>query len=187
MNIVFLVEERSMEVVLEGVLPSILPDNVGYTIVKHSGKSNLKKSIPRKIKGWNIPDTYFVIIIDQDSNDCLKLKDEIKSLCPPEHAKNDVLIRIVCHELEAWYFGDLGAVSEAYGLDLTKLEQKRKYSVPDSIENPKDELKKLIPQHEQISGARKIAPLMDINNNRSKSFNVLLDGIRRILQKGMDG
>lgn len=31
--------------------------------------------------------------------------------------------------------------------------------------NPKAELKRLLPEHQQISGARKIAPIIDIENN----------------------
>ena len=180
MYIVFLLEESSTKYLLDILLPRILPEDVMYITIPHDGKSDLKASIPKKLKAWNVPDTKFVIIQDQDSNDCVQLKKDIKALCYSTNKKP--LIRIACHEMEAWYFGDLAAVSKAYNKDFTGLSQKRKYRNPDSIINPKKELRKLIPEHEQIAGAKRIGPYMDINNNSSHSFNVLVDGIRTLIK-----
>ncbi len=177
MNIVFLLEEASAKYLLESLLPRILPPGIIYQLIPHEGKQDLEKSIPRKLAAWNTPDTKFVIVHDQDSNDCIELKSAIRQLC--DKSNKSVLIRIACRELESWYFGDLKAVSSAYGRDLTALSQKSKYRNPDRIGNPKQELRKLVPEYEQIAGARKIGPLMDLENNTSKSFNVLLEGIRR--------
>ena len=77
MNIVFLLEEKSMKALLDIVLPRILPPDVDFYTVPHEGKSDLQKSIPHKLKAWNIPDTKFVIVQDQDSNDCRKLKQKL--------------------------------------------------------------------------------------------------------------
>ncbi len=46
-RVVFLLEERSMKVLLEGVLPRLVPDLL-FLCVTHSGKQDLEKSIPRK-------------------------------------------------------------------------------------------------------------------------------------------
>lgn len=107
----------------------------------------------------------FVVVQAQDSNDCRELKEKLLELC--KKSKKEVLIRIACHELEAWYFGDMNVLSKAYGVDLSAAKRKRKYQVPDAIMNPKAELKRLLPEHQQISGARKIAPIIDIENNPS--------------------
>ena len=93
-----------------------------------------------------------------------------------------VLIRIACRELEAWYWGDLAAVSEAYGVDLNYLSAKRKYRNPDSIDHPKKELKRYIPQMGQIEGARRIAPHMNLGENTSRSFQVFVQGVKRLCE-----
>ena len=47
----------------------------------------------------------------------------------------DTLIRIACHELEAWYLGDLAAVEQGLELKkLGKLQNQRKYRNPDNID-----------------------------------------------------
>ena len=52
----FLVEERSMAEVLKVLLPRILPASwvldENYFIRPHEGKSDLKRSIPKKLKGF---------------------------------------------------------------------------------------------------------------------------------------
>ena len=50
MNIVFLLEEKSMKALLDIVLPRILPPDVDFYTVPHEGKSDLQKSIPQKLK-----------------------------------------------------------------------------------------------------------------------------------------
>lgn len=46
--------------------------------------------------------------------------------------------------------------------------------------NPKSELKRLLPGHQQISGARKIAPVIGIEDNSSVSFQMFVNGVKRI-------
>lgn len=180
MNIVFLVEEPSMKELLKGILPKILPTGAEYKIIQHSGKSDLQKSIPRKLAVWNVPDTKFVILQDQDSADCRRVKSDLQSISGA--SGKTPLIRIVCRELESWYFGDLQAVSKAYGKDLTLLAKKSKYRSPDDIGNPKEELRKLLPLHQQLSGARKIGPLMKIEKNTSESFQQFVKGLKELIK-----
>ncbi len=47
--------------------------------------------------------------------------------------------------------------------------------------NPKAELKRLLPEHQQISGARKIAPIIGIENNSSVSFQMFVNGVKRMV------
>ena len=56
---------------------------------------------------------------------------ELLEIILPKILHNDVLIRIACTELESWYFGDLTAVSMAYGKDFTSFSAKSKYRIPD--------------------------------------------------------
>ena len=175
MKLVFFLEERSMKELLDGILPRILPDGVSFLTIAHQGKSDLEKSLPIKLKGWNEPDTKFIVVHDQDSNNCVELKQKLKKLCAG-YGK-EVLIRISCHELEAWYWGDLSAVSKAFGRDISTLSNKRKYHIPDMIENPKQELKRYLPGMGQIDSARRIAAHMSITKNTSHSFNVFVQGV----------
>ena len=178
--LVFLLEEPSMKEVLDIILPQILPDSVLFRTIPHSGKSDLEASIPHKLKAWRQPDTKFVIVRDQDSADCMQVKEALKKLAEPYGRQ--VLIRIACRELEAWYFGDLNAVSKAYHTDVSGLSKKSKYRNPDTIGNPKEEMRKLFPSHQQLDGARRIAVHMDIENNTSDSFNCFVSGVRSFAQ-----
>ena len=181
MRLVFLLEEKSMQYFLDGILPKIFPPEIGFITIHHDGKSALRRSIPRKLAGWNEPGVRFIIVQDQDSGDCRVLKKELVALCEKAGKKeNEVLVRIACHELEAWYFGDLEAVGKAYDKNLSALSGKKNYRIPDKIENPKWELKKHIPEHQQIQGARKIAPYIDIERNTSESFRAFVSGVKRI-------
>lgn len=76
MKIVFLLEERSMKELIDGLIPRILPEEVSFLSIPHEGKSDLEKSIPRKISSWRDadPNVKFVIVHDQDSNNCVELK-----------------------------------------------------------------------------------------------------------------
>ena len=57
---------------------------------------------------------------------------------------------------------------------------KKKFRVPDAIPDPKEELYRLIPEHQQISGAKRVAPHMDIERNTSASFQQFVRGVRRL-------
>lgn len=170
----------SLKELLDNILPKILPEGVSFKTIPHSGKSDLQKSIPRKLKGWGTNNTSFVILHDKDSNDCIKLKRALQALCDKAD-RPDTLVRIVCTELESWYLGDLAAVEEAYNIkNLSKQQTKSKFRDPDSIENAAEEIKKIVKSYQKISGARLISKNMNISNNLSKSFNIFVEGIKRI-------
>lgn len=180
MNLVFLLEEPSMQLCLESLLPKILPESVSFICIKHQGKSDLEKSIPKKLRGWNIPDSKFIIVRDQDSGDCVTIKNNLIQLCQ-RAGKNADLIRIACRELESWFLGDLAAVEKAFHKNgLSRLQAKNKFRNPDRLGSPSRELLTLIPQYQKKSGAKKIAPHLSIQNNKSHSFNVFVSGVVRI-------
>ena len=141
----------------------------------------MELSIPRKLRGWNEPgDIRFVILHDQDNKDCVTLKKQLLEICQ-KNSERPFIVRIACQELEAWYFGDLNALAQAYGKPkLRRLTHQRKFRVPDSIPMPKEILQKLLPEYQEISGAQKIAPLMDIEQNVSTSFRQFVKGVRRL-------
>ena len=62
MRLEFLLEEKSMAEVLNIILPKLIPNNIKWNLHPHSGKSDLKKSIPRKIKVFrHYPEIYVII------------------------------------------------------------------------------------------------------------------------------
>ena len=183
MKLVFLLEEPSTKCLLDALLPKILPKSVEFQTISHRGKRDLQKSIPRKLRGWNDPgDVRFIIVHDQDGKDCIRLKQELLSLC--ENTGKEVLVRIACQEMESWYFGDMNALAIAYDKPkLNRISTQKKYRIPDDIPSPKEELYKLVPEHQQIEGAKRIAPYMNIENNTSMSFNQFVTGVRRFAQR----
>lgn len=180
MKLIFLLEEPSMKYLLDELLPRILPPDVTFQTIPHRGKRDLEKSIPRKLRGWNEPgDIRFVILHDQDTKDCVSLKTALQQLC--DVTERPCLVRIACQEMEAWYFGDVNALCLAYGQPkLRDVIRKEKFRIPDAIPNPKEQLYKLIPEHQQISGAKRVAPHMNIEQNTSVSFQKFVSGVRRM-------
>lgn len=183
MRLVFMVEERSMKELLDRLLPRILPQHVSYLIIAHEGKTDLQKSIPIKLRAWNIPGDRFVIVQDQDSADCRELKGKLKRLCT-EAGKPDVLIRIVCHELETWFLGDLLALEHAFHIKgLTSKQKSLKYRDPDALNNAAQELKKMVSEYQKINGARAVGAYIHIDQNCSRSFQAFISGLRQFIQE----
>lgn len=180
-----LTEELSMENFLRVILPRILPE--GYLldtncfIRPHEGKSHLKKSIPKKIKAYprfGYP-VKVIIIHDQDSNDCKLLKQELVALTQPTSVP--VLVRIACKELENWFLGDLDAVEKVFPKSKSStLKGRSRYTNPDIVFGA-DELKNLCGEFSKTFISKEIPKYMDIDMNRSKSFNCFLSGLRNFL------
>ena len=183
-TIVFCLEEPSAEEMLKGLLPRILPGGVSYRCMVFEGKQDLEKQLVRRMRGWRMPRTNFVVVRDQDSAPCRDVKKRLRRLCI-EAGRPGALVRIACHELESWYLGDLAAVEAALLLrGLAQKQNRRKYREPDSLTNAAQELKNLTQQrYRKISGSRAIGPHLSLNANRSRSFGVFLSGIKSVVAR----
>ena len=157
---------------LEGILPQILPGGIGYRCVVFEGKQDLEKRLPKRLRGWqHIEETKFIVLRDQDSADCRLIKQRLIEICR-EAGRPETLVRIACRELESFYLGDLAAVGQAFDkANLGKQQKGKKFRNPDMLSNPVQELQKLVPDYQKLSGSRKIASQMKIDANRSESFN----------------
>jgi len=179
-RVVFLLEEPSMKHFLEGLLPRVVP-SLRYLCGTHEGKQDLERSVPRKLRAWREPGVRFVIVRDNDGADCRASKARLVDLCS-QGGRPDTLIRIVCQELESWYLGEPEALIHAYGdsTTLNGLARKARFRDPDSLRRPSEDLVKLLPGFQKISGARRLGQLVTEEGNSSTSFRNFLAGIRRV-------
>ncbi len=184
-RVVFLLEEYSMKVLLEGLLPRLFPD-LPFLCLPHEGKQDLKKSIPRKLRAWREPGVRFVVVLDNDGSDCLTLKQYLVDITR-RSGRTDTIVRIVCQELEAWYFGAPDALANAFARpNLRALAGRARFRDPDAIFKPARALAARVEEFQKVSGARRMAQELT-RENRSRSFQVLMagiDGLAAEIQQG---
>lgn len=181
-TVVFFLEEPSAKEMLDAVVPRLLPEGCVHQCIHFSGKQDLERNLVRKLKGWQKPDSVFVVLRDQDAGDCREIKRRLNELCV-QAGRGSVLVRIACHELESFYLGDLAAVEK--GLEIVGLASKQgqaKFRDPDTLANPSEELRRLTNKgYQKLLGSRAISPHLDLDANKSRSFNTLLSGLRRLV------
>jgi hypothetical protein len=183
-TLAFFLEEPSAKEMLMGLLPRILPDSIQVRYLVFRGKQDLEKNLKRRLRGWMTPDSLFVVLRDQDSGDCRAVKSKLTDICR-EAGRDGVLIRVACRELESFYLGDLAAVEEGLGISgLRSRQQNRKFRNPDRLGSPSRELIRLTRNaYDKISGSRAIGPKLTLEGNRSRSFQVLLSGLRKLINE----
>jgi hypothetical protein len=183
-QLVLFLEEPSAREMLAGLLPRVLPKDMVFRCVVFEGKQDLEKRLPGKLRGWQAPDTLFVVLRDKDQGDCVEIKDRLVRICN-EAGRPETLVRIACHELESWYLGDLAAVEKGLAIGgLARHRLKAKYKNPDRLANPAQELQRLTGnRYQKVSGSRSIGPYLEANGNASHSFSVFVSGIRRLIDE----
>jgi len=171
-----------------------LPANlIGHTDPE---KRILLDRLPKILRGYSQSlqhiDAAVLVVIDLDRRDCLQFKQELVNLYEQCCPRLSVLFRIAIEEIEAWLLGDRGALKRAYPRAKDPiLNTYVQDSICDTWEKMADalytggsvKLKALgYPLIGEIKGewASNISPLIDINHNRSKSFQVFCDGVRRL-------
>jgi Domain of unknown function (DUF4276) len=198
LHLEFLVEEASLESALIQLLPKILPSTVSSKIHAFRGKTDLLAKLPNRLKGyqaWLPPDWKIVVLIDEDREDCLKLKKQLediailaglitKSSCQ-KNKSFQVLNRIVVEELEAWFFGDVEAICQAYPKVSANLATQQPYRDPDAIKGGTWEALERVLRRagyhqgglEKYKASSEISKYMNPESNRSKSFQVFCQGL----------
>lgn len=180
MTLIILTEEASMKTTLQHLLPKIGVDLSTVTIIAHQGKSDLEKSIPRKLRGWQDPTARFLILRDNDRGDCRLRKSHLAEMVFNAGKTQKSKVRIVCQELESWFLADVPALTLAGYVVLGK-QPKFASKDPDTISHPVHEMEKLRPGYGKVSGAAAIAPHLDPNNVRSASFRNTVQAIRDLI------
>lgn len=180
-TLVVFLEEPSAAALLKVLLPPLLPSGCGLKCITFEGKQDLERNLERKLRSWLMPDTLFLVMRDRDSEDFRIVKKRLVDICCRAGHPHAV-VRIACGELESFYLGDLEAVTSAFGCRMPS-DNSAKFRDPDHLNNAADELKRLTGgAYQKISGSREIARFLKTDGtNRSRSFNVLLEGVRRLL------
>ena len=189
-----------MEAFLRAVLPKLLGDT-HFTIHAFRGKDQLLKRLPSRLNGyarWIPPDYRIVVLVDRDNEDCGKLKAQLEQMAfnaglttrsQPVGGRFTVINRIVIEELEAWYFGDWQAVQRVYPRVSQYVPAKSRYRDPDAIQGGTWEHFARVLRRagyyknglRKIEAAQTIGPLIDLENNRSHSFQCFRDALRGLV------
>jgi hypothetical protein len=186
-----LVEEASMEIALETLLPRIVP-GTDFVIRRFNGKQDLLRKLPQRLSGYKqwvaTNQVALVVVTDRDDDDCHLLADAagIPRASVATSTAGVVLNRIAVEELEAWFFGDTAALVTAYPGVPETLATRAKFREPDDVKGGTWEALERVLQaagHHRgglakIRAARDISLHMDVESNSSQSFAAFRDGVR---------
>lgn len=181
-TLVFLLEEESAKNMLIPVVKRLVPEEIPVQYITFNGKQDLERQLVKKIRFWCDPDSRFIILRDKDSGDCGVIKQRLLALAQESGKADLCLVRIACHELESFFLGDLAAVAQGLNLPaVAAMQDKQKFRTPDALANAAEELKKLTNRkYSKLAGSRAIGPHLKLDgSNRSHSFGVLMEAIRR--------
>lgn len=178
MNLIIFTEEPSMKEALRHLLPKLGVDPRNVRIISFDGIGNMMNSLPLQLRALAVDRNARVLILrDNDNGNCLHHKSAIVHQVASAGLTTRTKVRIVCQMLESWFIGDANAL--ACSRHLTRPVPKRLRTCdPDSLGNPKSELRRLRDGYNEITGAKAIAPHLDTSANRSASFRMTVEAIR---------
>ena len=164
-RLVFFLEEPSARKFLLGFLPKIGFQRHEYEIQRpYSGKQDLLKYFTDDLRDWRNPNDQFLVLVDQDANDCKRLKEsgiraKAREKCREQAEK--MRVRIACWELEAWYLGDISALRCAYPDAPDSAWKKiRQAENPDAMMKPSDILAQSVRGFRKGSAAEKMGAIL---------------------------
>jgi len=194
-----LVEEPSAETALRLLLPRIIPD-VPFALRVFQGKHDLLKKLPNLMKGYvqwpGVAAARVVVLIDRDDEDCHTLRSRLDTIATDAGfvatgSLRQILNRIAVEELEAWFIGDISAVTSAFPRVPAATSTKSVFRNPDAvIGGTWEAFERLLQKHgycknglAKIGTASAIATYMDVEKNESRSFQVFRDGLRKFVSR----
>ena len=133
-----------------------------------------------------------VVVVDLDERECMAFKRQLCDVLDACDPRPKVLFRIAIEEIEAWLLGDRGAVKAAYPrAKRAVLDGYAQDDICGTWEVLADAVHRGGSAQIRNAGwpasgnakcewARKIAPHMDPDRNRSPSFRAFRDGVRRL-------
>jgi hypothetical protein len=196
-HVEFLVEEPSAEAAISALVPKILGQGFSFNVYAYQGKHDLLRKLPSRLRGFRswLPETAgIVVLIDADEQDCEEQKTALENAArlagfltrrSADGRRFQVLNRLAVEELEAWFFGDIDALREAYPGIPASLGERASYRHPDAIrggtwEALERELQRVGHHREglaKIRAAREVSVCMEPLRNRSPSFRAFREGL----------
>ncbi len=200
-HVEFLVEEPSAEAALGNLVPKILGPGFSFQVYPYQGKRDLLKKLPSRLQGyrsWLPGDWGIVVLIDADGQDCREQKGVLENAArqagfltrgSAQDGRFQVLNRLAVEELEAWFFGDVDALRQAYPGIPPSLGARASYRDPDAVrggtwEALERELQR-VGHHlgglAKIKAAREISAHLEPLRNRSLSFRTFRQGLLNLV------
>jgi len=210
MHFEFLTEDQSSGKAMEILIPKLLGEGGSHRIRSYKGlgripkglrpKSDANKRIlldqlPRILRGYGrTPNSGIVVVIcDLDDKDNIEFRSELQGILNVCNPKPPTLFCLAIEEFEAWYLGDLNAVRKAYPNAIEGVLKKYKNdsicgtweTLADAVY--KDGHKALASKGQQAVGkekfiwAKEISPHMNVNENKSPSFNFLCSELKKVM------
>jgi len=202
MQIEILVEEQSAEEALKHLLPRLIGNRAKWKLINLGSKYKLLGALPQRLAAYSQrigqgEDLRVMVLVDRDDDDCKVLKRRLEAAAinaglatkstPDAEGRFHIVNRIVIEELESWFIGDPAALRQAFtslpAVDATK----GIFRNPDNG-GSWEALHRFLKKHgvykssyPKIEAARRIAPRLDLNANRSHSFRVFVDGVEALL------
>ncbi|WP_291511925.1 DUF4276 family protein [Acidithiobacillus sp.] len=202
MQIEFLVEEPSTEEALRHVLPKLLGNRARYKLINMGSKYKLLQALPARLAAYRIriaqgEQLRVVVLVDRDTDDCTALKRRLEDMAsvaglatktrPTAQGQFYVVNRIAVEELESWFIGDAAALRQAFSSLPVIDASKGIFRNPDNG-GSWEALHRFLKKHgvykssyPKIDAARRIAPNLRIQTNRSRSFQVFVKGVEALL------
>ncbi len=164
-------------------------------VVPNSGHWFLLNHLPSVLRAYGKSldhSSSVIVVMDLDDKDCIKFKQDLLNVLNACNPRPKTLFRIAIEEIEAWLLGDFAAVKSAYpNVKNAVLNGYVQDSICGTWEVLADAVhsggsRLLKKSGYQIDGKAKsdwaedIAPHMDIDANKSKSFQVFRDGVRNL-------
>ena len=170
--------------------------------VTDPSKRILLDRLPRILQGYgrSLKDIGYlaavVVVVDLDDRDCMTFKQELLDVLNACNPRPRTLFRIAIEESEAWLLGDRDAVKAAYpGAKDSVLDGYEQDSICGTWEVLADAVHPGGSARLRKSGypaagvakcewAESIAPHLDVDRSRSRSFQVFRDGVKALAQAG---
>ncbi len=207
MHFEVLAEDKSGSIALDIILKKILGPNDSkhkhtWDMHPYNGAGRIPKNLkpktdpskrilldqlPRLLRGYgkslqSYPSAAVIVVVDLDDRNCEQFKQELVDVLNACEPCPTTLFGIAIEESEAWLLGDRDAVKKAYPKAKDSVLNKYKQ---DSICGTWEVLARAV--HPAATKAKrewaeKIAPFLDVDKNRSKSFQVFRDGVRHLAE-----
>lgn len=203
MHVEFWLEEPSAKVALDALLPRLF-DGEQHTFwtVEYRNREQLLEKLPEllrdavaRMRDW--PALRIVVLLDRDQKDCWTEKRHMEALAraaglstktaPSPDGRFQVVNRLACEELEAWYFGDRDLIARVYPRVRTQHYEGISLDPDAILGGTWEAFQRLLARagypdvRLKREWAERIGPHLDPVRNQSASFRCFWQGVQALL------